>query len=54
MARMKLLVGVAAISGAIKEIAGVAQNLQERVHYIMSRTRQVEGMLRTMERMFDE
>lgn len=34
MARMKLLVGVAAISGAIKEIAGVAQNLQERVQCV--------------------
>lgn len=34
MARMKLLVGVAAISGAIKEIAGVAQNLQDRVQCV--------------------
>lgn len=36
MARMKLLVGVAAIDAAIKEVAGVADNLNDRIQNILT------------------
>lgn len=36
MARLKLLVGVAAIDAAIKEVAGVAENLNDRIDNILT------------------